>query len=78
MNERTVTLASPTRQALIWAVFGFLVGAATTLMQLLVTLSLNPVTDLNMWGISAGAAVLAAGIGYSLPYLKAVLPPPPA
>lgn len=71
-------LASPPTQALIWACFAFLVGAATTAVQLLVALSLSPVTDLKTWAISAGAAVLTGGIGYALPYLKAVLPPPPA
>lgn len=72
-----VTLAPPEKQALIYSFFGFLVGAATAAVQVAIAVSLSPVTDWKTWAISSGAGILAAGIAASLPYLKAVLPPPP-
>jgi hypothetical protein len=67
---------TPARTALIYAGFAFLVTAATQVAQLAIAFSLAPVESPSRWLISAGAGLLAAGIGAALPWLKAVLPVP--
>jgi hypothetical protein len=65
------------RVALIYAGLGFLVGALTQVLQIAIAVSLNPIQSPSRWAISAGAAVIAAGVAAALPWIKAVLPAPP-
>ena len=64
------------KTALLYALFGGIVGAATELYQILWALASNsgvPFDNPTRWAISAVAGVLAAGIGAALPYIRIIL-----
>lgn len=65
------------RATLIYAGLGGLVGVLTEVLQLAIDVSTHPITEPSRWAISAGAGILAAGVGAALPWIKTALPTTP-